>query len=80
MSDPSRINSFLANKIVFEKRIEELLSHCPNMTGEDDLREFCGNRCAAYYWCHSIEPAEVPIQVDECGASTAPWLTEEFDE
>ena len=54
-----RINTFRANKIMFEQEIEEFLSYCPNMTGEDDLREFCHNRCAAYYWCQSIEPAEV---------------------
>ena len=56
-----RINTFLANKIVFEPEIEELLSHCPNMTGEDDLREFCSHRCHAYYWCVSLEPAEVAV-------------------
>ena len=51
-----RINTFLANRIMFEPEIEERLSHCPNMTGDDDLREFCSNRCAAWYWCVSIEP------------------------
>ena len=54
-----RINTFRANQIMFEQEIEEFLSHCPNMTGKDDLREFCHNRCAAYYWCQSIVPAEV---------------------
>ena len=54
-----RQRSHSAAQIVFEKQIEELLSHCPNMTGEDDRRDLCSHRCHAYYWCVSLEPAEV---------------------
>ena len=47
-----------ANKFLFEVELEKLLSHCPNMAGEDDMRDLCEGRCPAYHWCISIEPTE----------------------
>jgi len=50
--------SWLANKIMFESELEKFLSHCPNMTGEDDMRDICKGQCSLYEdFCVSIEPA-----------------------
>ena len=49
---------WMAQKFMFEDEIEELLSHCPNMTGEDDLRDICEGNCLLYeLYCISIEPS-----------------------
>jgi len=49
--------NWLANKVLFEERIEALLSHCPNMGGEDDMRDICKAWCPLYnHYCVSIEP------------------------
>ena len=61
--------NWLANKVLFEERIEALLSHCPNMGGEDDMRDICKAWCPLYiYYCVSIEPnsdcSEQTIQTD----------------
>ena len=52
--------SWCANQLMFERELEAFLSHCPNMTEEDDLRDLCNGKCPAHHWCISIEPAEVP--------------------
>jgi len=54
----TRTVSWLANKIVFDEKIEKLLSHCPNMSGEDDMRDVCKGLCILYEeYCISIEPS-----------------------
>lgn len=56
--------SWEANQIVFEQELEEFLSHCPNMTGEDDLRDICKGRCPLYkHYCISIEPSEEDMEI-----------------
>jgi len=36
MSMSNRLVSWLANKTIFEMELEKVLSHCPNMTDEDN--------------------------------------------
>jgi len=50
--------SWLAEKINFELELEKFLSHCPNMTGEDDRRDLCDGNCDVYSYCVSIEPSD----------------------
>ena len=55
-TDKIRINNWWTEHYLFTVELEKFLSHCPNMGGEDDRRDLCGGRCAAYAWCVSIEP------------------------
>jgi len=60
MGDYRRDIVWKANKFTFEVDLEEFLSHCPNMTGEDDMRDLCEKKKCPMYaeYCVSIEPAE----------------------
>ena len=47
-----------SNKLMFDDELETFLSHCPNMCGEDDMRDICELRCPLYkLYCVSIEPS-----------------------
>ena len=53
-----RDDSWWFNKIMFDEEIERFLSHCPNMCGEDDMRDICKIKCSLYkLYCISIEPS-----------------------
>lgn len=45
------------NKFTFIPELEKFLSYCPNMTGEDDLRDLCEGKCPCYGYCISVEPS-----------------------
>jgi len=64
--------SWCANQFLFERELEEFLSHCPNMIGEDDMRDLCEGKCPAYHWCISIEPSEVPVPLPSNPSPTCP--------
>jgi len=54
-----RYAEWFANMFEMENKIKEFLSHCGNMTGEDDMRDLCDDaECPLYHYCISIEPAE----------------------
>jgi len=54
--------AWYAEKLLFEVKLEEFLSRCPNMT-PIDRRDLCKNRCELYdLYCISIEPSETPLR------------------
>ena len=54
-----RPQQYYINRVIFDKGLEEFLSHCPNMVDEDDKRDLCKEHgCPMYIYCVSIEPSE----------------------
>jgi len=56
----SRNAQWYTNKIIFELKLEELLSHCPNMVDEGGMMDLCEkHKCQMYIYCVGVVPAEI---------------------
>ena len=58
--DDGRNAQWYTNKIIFELKLEELLSHCPNMVDEGGMMDLCEkHKCQMYIYCVDVVPAEI---------------------